>query len=134
VVENLISNIYIYKVKTMSKEMRKYIDDFKSFVLNEDEMNIIEKEQMTQEQKVKELDKIVAKYGIFTNNGPLSTFSDYLEYKKENPNYPELEKELNRKAKEINYIHIEERKPISIRERKPISIRERENPFDDLFN
>lgn len=105
----------------MSKEMRKYIDDFKSFVLNEDEMNIIEKEQMTQEQKVKELDKIVAKYGIFTNNGPLSTFSDYLEYKKENPDfkYPKLDDELNLKKKEMNFLSIKEKKPFSIKEKKP---------------
>ena len=103
---------YLYiKEKTMSKEMRKYIDDFKSFVLNENKIKIIKKEQMTPDEKLEELDKIINKYGIVTNKGTMRRYVDYLKYKEENPDfkYPKLDDELNSKKKEINFIFIKKK-------------------------
>ena len=72
------------------------------------EMKIIEKEKLTQEQKLEELNKIIQKYGIYTDKGPMETYIDYLEYKKINPSfsYPKLEQELNSKIKELNFLFI----------------------------
>jgi len=72
------------------------------------EMKIIEKKKLTQEQKLEELNKIIQKYGIYTDKGPMETYVDYLEYKKINPSfsYPKLEDELNSKIKELNFLFI----------------------------
>jgi hypothetical protein len=72
------------------------------------EMNIIEKKKLTQEEKLEELNKIIKKYGIFTDKGEMKTYVDYLEYKKRNPSssYPKLEQELNSKIKELNFLFI----------------------------
>ncbi len=67
-------------------------------------LNIVKKEQMTQEEKLEELNKIIQNYGIFTNHGPMRTYDDYLKYKKENPdfNHPRLDDELNSKKQFLN--------------------------------
>ena len=72
------------------------------------EMKIIEKEKLTQEQKLEELNKIIKKYGIFTDKGEMKTYVDYLEYKKRNPSfsYPKLEDELNSKIEQLNFLFI----------------------------
>ena len=72
------------------------------------EMNIIEKKKLTQEQKLEELNKIIQKYGIFTDKGPMRTYVDYLEYKERNPSfsYPTFEDELNSKKKELKFVFI----------------------------
>lgn len=71
---------------------------------NNPKLNIVKKEQMTQEEKLEELNKIIQNYGIFTNHGPMRTYDDYLKYKKENPdfNYPRLDDELNSKKQFLN--------------------------------
>jgi hypothetical protein len=72
------------------------------------EMKIIEKEKLTQEQKLEELNKIIKKYGIFTDKGPMKTYVDYLEYKERNPSfsYPKLEQELNSNIEQLNFLFI----------------------------
>jgi len=83
---------------------KAHIQSFGQF----NEMNIIEKKKLTQEQKLEELNKIIKKYGIFTDKGEMKTYVDYLEYKKRNPSfsYPKLEQELNSKIKELNFLFI----------------------------
>jgi len=72
------------------------------------EMKIIERKKLTQEEKLEELNKIIQKYGIFTDKGAMRTYIDYLEYKKINPSfsYPKLEDELNSRIKELNFLFI----------------------------
>ena len=72
------------------------------------EMKIIERKKLTQEEKLEELIKIIQKYGIYTDKGPMETYVDYLEYKKINPSfsYPKLEDELNSRIKELNFLLI----------------------------
>ena len=92
----------------MSEDIRKMIDKVNNFKQFVNEMKIIKKENLTQEEKLEELDKIINKYGIATDKGTMRTYVDYLEYKKSNPSftYPKLDDELNAKKKELNFIFI----------------------------
>jgi ribosomal protein S24E len=73
-----------------------------------EQFKIIKKEKLSQDDKIKELDKIVNKYGISTTTGNMRTYDDYLRFKKINPDfkYAKLDDELNDKKKELNFLRV----------------------------
>lgn len=60
---------------------------------------------MTRNEKLEELNKIVQRYGLFSNQGVIRTYDAYCKMKEENPNYNNkfLDQQLDAKKEELNF-------------------------------
>ncbi len=65
----------------------------------------IKEKKMTRNEKLEELNKIVQKYGLFSNQGVIRTYDAYCKMKEENPNYNNkfLDQQLTAKKEELNF-------------------------------
>lgn len=65
----------------------------------------IKEKKMTRNEKLEELNKIVQRYGLFSNQGVIRTYDAYCKMKEENPNYNNkfLDQQLDAKKEELNF-------------------------------
>lgn len=65
----------------------------------------IKEKKMTRNEKLEELNKIVQRYGLFSNQGVIRTYDAYCKMKEENPNYnnKSLDQQLTAKKEELNF-------------------------------
>lgn len=65
----------------------------------------IKEKKMTRNEKLEELNKIVQRYGLFSNQGVIRTYDAYCKMKEENPNYNNkfLDQQLTAKKEELNF-------------------------------